>query len=271
MVEDMLDAQSVPIACIFFSSEVQDKMVQLGFSTEALFVRHIREGLIVAHDQPGISAAERANMRFRLRSFLMHGISFHTFPPPGRYIYSAAIGYPWQIWEDTVASIEAHMILYPLVKQGSYNQRAFSSSLCEQFFSEMTGDDKTGHCGTLTAVELTRHFGTVCEILATRLDPHRKWDMRTKKSSVYPVVTADPEHDSPTMEMEPCLSQDKKHIREIKPRNHMFDTPRTRKSHRRHGQISGPNEPSRGTRGVRQHHRIDESKMLPSTRAGIEI
>ncbi|XP_035687318.1 uncharacterized protein LOC118423289 [Branchiostoma floridae] len=271
MVEDMLDAQSVPIACIFFSSEVQDKMVQLGFSTEALFVRHIREGLIVAHDQPGISAAERANMRFRLRSFLMHGISFHTFPPPGRYIYSAAIGYPWQIWEDTVASIEAHMILYPLVKQGSYNQRAFSSSLCEQFFSEMTGDDKTGHCGTLTAVELTRHFGTVCEILATRLDPHRKWDMRTKKSSVYPVVTADPEHGSPTMEMEPCLSQDKKHIREIKPRNHMFDTPRTRKSHRRHGQISGPNEPSRGTRGVRQHHRIDESKMLPSTRAGIEI
>eukprot|EP00058_Branchiostoma_floridae_P000620 XP_002586108.1 hypothetical protein BRAFLDRAFT_110010 [Branchiostoma floridae] len=143
-------------------SEVQDKMVQLGFSTEALFVRHIREGLIVAHDQPGISAAERANMRFRLRSFLMHGVSFHTFPPPGRYIYSAAIGYPWQIWEDTVASIEAHMILYPLVKQGSYNQRAFSSSLCEQFFSEMTGDDKTGHCGTLTAVELTRHFGTVC-------------------------------------------------------------------------------------------------------------
>ncbi|KAI8514893.1 hypothetical protein Bbelb_074840 [Branchiostoma belcheri] len=28
--------------------------------------------------------------------------------------------------------------------------------------------------------------------------------------------------------------------------------------------ISGPNEPSRGARGVRQHHRVDESKMLPS-------
>ncbi|XP_078700748.1 uncharacterized protein LOC144927280 [Branchiostoma floridae x Branchiostoma belcheri] len=187
----------------------------------------------------------------------------------GRHI--ASVGCPWQLWEDTVTSIDAHMLLYPLVQQGTYNQRAFSSLLCEQFFSEMTGDDKTGHQGTLTARELTRHFGTVCEMLATRLDPHRKWDMRTKKSSVYPVVTTEPRHDCPSTEMNTCLSLDKRHIIRITPRNHAFDLIRRRKSQRKAGHISGPNEPSRGARGVRQHHRVDESKMLPSTRAGIGL
>ncbi|KAI8490370.1 hypothetical protein Bbelb_316380 [Branchiostoma belcheri] len=269
MVEDMIDAQSVPIACTFFSGEVEEKMVHLGFAKEACFVRHIREGLIVAHDDPGISSVDRAKMRFRLRAYLMEGVNFHRFPPPGRHI--ASVGCPWQLWEDTVTSIDAHMLLYPLVQQGTYNQRAFSSLLCEQFFSEMTGDDKTGHQGTLTARELTRHFGTVCEMLATRLDPHRKWDMRTKKSSVYPVVTTEPRHDCPSTEMNTCLSLDKRHIIRITPRNHAFDLIRRRKSQRKAGHISGPNEPSRGARGVRQHHRVDESKMLPSTRAGIGL
>ncbi|XP_066266599.1 uncharacterized protein [Branchiostoma lanceolatum] len=269
MVEDMLDAQSVPIACTFFSRQVEEKMVHMGFDREACFVRHIREGLIVAHDDSGISSSDRVKMRFRLRTYLMVGVNFHRFPPPGRYISS--LGCPWQLWEDTIASIDAHMLLYPLVQQGSYNQRAFSSLLCEQFFSEMTGDDKTGHQGTLTAGELTRHFGATCEVLATRLNPHRKWDMRTKKSSVYPVVTAEPRHACSSMKKDTCLSLDKKHILQIRPRNHVFDLIRRRKSQRKSGHISGPNEPARGARGVRQHHRIDESKLLPSTRAGIGL
>lgn len=57
-------------------------------------------------------------------------------------------------------------------------------------------------------------------------------------------------------------------------RNHAFDDPklfekRQRKSKR--SDISQPSAVCRGCLPVRQHHRCDESKILPTTRLGIPL
>lgn len=56
-------------------------------------------------------------------------------------------------------------------------------------------------------------------------------------------------------------------------REHSFDKPAKRKVNRniKFGSISKPSEPSRGALPVRQYHRKDESKILPSKRLGISI
>lgn len=56
-------------------------------------------------------------------------------------------------------------------------------------------------------------------------------------------------------------------------RNHPFDDPNKRKARRKikFGTVSGPSAPSRGALPVRQFHRKDESKILPSKRLGIEM
>ena len=52
-------------------------------------------------------------------------------------------------------------------------------------------------------------------------------------------------------------------------RDHYFDHPsRARtKGKRKHGTISSLEEAPRGARGVREYHKVDESKILPEKRA----
>jgi hypothetical protein len=54
-------------------------------------------------------------------------------------------------------------------------------------------------------------------------------------------------------------------------RDHQFDEPRKKKTVRKikFGSVSGPSEPSRGALPVRQWHRRDESKILPTKRLGM--
>ncbi|CAG2203957.1 unnamed protein product [Mytilus edulis] len=57
-------------------------------------------------------------------------------------------------------------------------------------------------------------------------------------------------------------------------RNHIFDSPeRAKRSYgkRKRGEISDPSMSSRGARPIRQHHRCDESKILPHVRMGLDI
>lgn len=56
-------------------------------------------------------------------------------------------------------------------------------------------------------------------------------------------------------------------------RDHAFDLPRkkTCKRNIKFGKVSGPQAPSRGALPVRQYHKTDESKILPTKRLGIEI
>ena len=56
-------------------------------------------------------------------------------------------------------------------------------------------------------------------------------------------------------------------------RDHNFDRDERRKVARKikFGSISNPSEPSRGALPVRQYHRKDESKILPTKRLGISV
>ena len=56
-------------------------------------------------------------------------------------------------------------------------------------------------------------------------------------------------------------------------RDHAFDLPEraNRKPKRKRGEINLPGKVAQGVRSVRQHHRCDESKLLPHVRLGINI
>jgi hypothetical protein len=60
---------------------------------------------------------------------------------------------------------------------------------------------------------------------------------------------------------------------DLNSRNHPFDLPRRKTSKRKikFGKVSGPLAPARGGLPVRQYHKTDESKILPTKRMGIEI
>lgn len=56
-------------------------------------------------------------------------------------------------------------------------------------------------------------------------------------------------------------------------RDHAVDLTRKKNCKRniKFGKVSGPQAPSRGALPVRQYHKTDESKILPTKRLGIEI
>ena len=57
-------------------------------------------------------------------------------------------------------------------------------------------------------------------------------------------------------------------------RNHTFDIPDRTVSNprRKSGVISNIHEPARGSKGIREdHYKVDESKILPHIRAGIQL
>jgi len=57
-------------------------------------------------------------------------------------------------------------------------------------------------------------------------------------------------------------------------RNHYFDQPqRAKRKHgkRKSGEISKPAMACRGVRPVREHHKCDESKILPHIRLGVGL
>jgi hypothetical protein len=55
-------------------------------------------------------------------------------------------------------------------------------------------------------------------------------------------------------------------------RNHQFDERKGDNSKKRKASnFSLPFAPSKGARGIREHHRLDETKVLPHVRLGIDI
>ena len=93
-------------------------------------------------------------------------------------------GYPAQLCEAILASIDAHAILYALSKQGTYNARVFSSMMAESFFVELTNQDKRGH-GALTAAEFSSDISNASEQMQAKLDKDMSFFYR---STVYRPV-----------------------------------------------------------------------------------
>ncbi|CAG2192105.1 unnamed protein product [Mytilus edulis] len=103
----------------------------------------------------------------------------------------------------------------------------------------------------------------------------RRWafNINTSRRPVYPQHSLLPVTDK----TEICVAtytECNHQIPQIYPRNHTFDSPsrlnkKQRKSKR--SDVSKPNAVSRGCLPIRQHHKCDESKVLPTTRLGIEL
>ena len=167
MVEDIVDPMSVSMANTHFSKAVEDNMRENGDFESALLCKDIREWWL-AEDTPGLQARTRIDMRMNLRRRLINCVDHSKFPPPTMYVH----GWPTQLWEALITSIDAKSILYALCKQGTYNTRAFSSMMGETFFSELTNEDHRGH-GTVSVEDFAYFLGTSIEQMQSRLDPDR--------------------------------------------------------------------------------------------------
>lgn len=102
----------------------------------------------------------------RYREFLLSLVDLGEFPPPGTHI----CGMPKQLYEATISSIDAQLALYALAKQGSYNQRAVGSQVCEGLFSDIASISPNG---VPRSVEVDTLMARICGDTMVRLDPER--------------------------------------------------------------------------------------------------
>jgi hypothetical protein len=165
LVVDIIDKQRNSYARRTFSKEVEECMKDLGYLEEANFTKLIREWY-EAEDDPAISSMERLKRRMNLRDFLLEGVSFGSFPPPGMYIK----GFPQVMFDGFMTSIDSHIQLYALCRRGAYNQRSFSSLENETFFGVLTDIDPT-KLGCPKAININRIMTNVTEVLHYRQDP----------------------------------------------------------------------------------------------------
>jgi hypothetical protein len=169
MVEDISDPISVPMALTHISEHVEQCIRENGDVKATNLCRDSRLWWH-AEDEAGIPAEERILIRTNLRNRLLSYIDFSKFPPPSQYVQ----GWPIQLWEALIASIDSKALLYALTKSQAYNVRAFSSLMGETFFSNLTNDDKRGQ-GTVTTDEFSSSVGNAVEQMQTRLDPQMKF------------------------------------------------------------------------------------------------
>lgn len=167
MVDCILEPMTVSVANTHFSEAVELEMRVNGDIKEAGLCRDIR-GWWRAEDEAGIPAEKRHELCSLLKDHLMKCADLTKFPPPGMYIN----GWPTQLWEATIANIDAKSVLYTLTPGNKYNVRAFSSMMGETFFSELTLYDRRGQ-GTVTSMEFGQYIDTTIEKLHIRLDPKR--------------------------------------------------------------------------------------------------
>ncbi|XP_060553199.1 uncharacterized protein LOC132714356 [Ruditapes philippinarum] len=265
LVNELVDKQSNAYAQKTFSPEVEKAMRENGDTKEADFCGLIREWY-AADDEPGIEVTERIKRRLRLRECLLKDVYFDKFPPPGSHIKEL----PHVMFEGTLTNIERRIQIIPHVKSGAFNPRALGSLEAENFFGEFQELDPRGS-GVIKPDDIPKAISTACELIGARLDPNRDFYMHTSQAKVYPVHQFMPNFDKEEASM---LYITPSNVTEITPRNHYFDQPlRAKRKHgkRKSGEISKPATACRGVRPVREHHKCDESKILPHVRLGIGL
>lgn len=169
IVCDLIDKQNNAFAKKTFSIPVEEQMRKLNFNREAEFCKIIREWY-EAEDTPGIPAVERVTRRLNLKNFLLKGVDFGMFPPPGMYIK----GFPKVMFEAFLQRIDTTVQLYKVIKSGAYNSRAISSLVNETFFGELAELEPT-KLGCPKAISIPRLISTVTEIQHFRCNPTSRY------------------------------------------------------------------------------------------------
>ena len=85
MITEVLDQQSAEIAKWFFSEEVKNVMKCNGDIIEAHFLKLIHEWY-EACDEREILPEKQVSKWINLHKFLVSGINFEDFPPPGSHV-----------------------------------------------------------------------------------------------------------------------------------------------------------------------------------------
>jgi len=166
-VDDLIDKQSCAFALKTFSYEVEETMRKNGDVNETNFAKLIREWY-EAEDKPGLSPFDRICRRLRLRSWLLSGVKFESFPVYGSHVK----GIPIVLYEGFLTNIERHIQLYSYVKRGAYNARSIGTLDIENFFGEFTELDPKGN-GILRPDDVPTALATACEILYARMNTSR--------------------------------------------------------------------------------------------------
>ena len=168
LVVDLIDKQSAANAKRTFCLEVETTMIKLGYVKEAEFCNIFRNWYD-AEDTAGIPSLERALKRLALRDYMLSNVDFSQYPPYGSHIR----GMPRTMYEGLLQSIDTHIQLYAICKEGTYNQPAVSSLVNETFFGEMA-DMKQTKLGCPKAISVPRLMSVVTELMHYRHNPENR-------------------------------------------------------------------------------------------------
>lgn len=163
----IMHQQSDPFVRTMFSDNVEQAMKNNGDIKEAEFCRLFRQWHD-AEDKAGLSAEKRCQHSLEFRKWLLDGYDFGSFPPPGQYVR----GIPRVTYEGLVCSIDAHLLLYALIKGGSYNWRTVSTLVAENFMGELAERAQNNH-GVPSGSTLPMDMKKISELHGMRLKPNR--------------------------------------------------------------------------------------------------
>jgi hypothetical protein len=98
----------------------------------------------------------------------MENYDYTKFPPVSQYVK----GIPRCTFEGLVCSIDAHVMLYSMVKTGTYNWRAVSTLVAENFMGELAERSQNNH-GVPSGNTLPSDMSKISQLHAMRLNPER--------------------------------------------------------------------------------------------------
>ncbi|KAI8507777.1 hypothetical protein Bbelb_140170 [Branchiostoma belcheri] len=102
VLKDILRTMKSKEMCdVLFSAEVASELYRIGYKSTADFVMAMH-GWYRANDCPGLDAKERVLLRLRMRDWLLDGVDFDVYPPPGRYVKGIYV----TTWEAFVSQID---------------------------------------------------------------------------------------------------------------------------------------------------------------------
>jgi hypothetical protein len=252
IIEDNLDQQNVEAAKNCFGEKVERFLVDKNHLNAARTVRTVRYWY-EACDERGLSATRRAKRLHEMTELLTEGINFDDFPPPGSHVN----GVPLITFEGILQCNTLRLALYNYAQNGTYNHRAISTLAAESFFSDISAMEFTT-TGCPKAIQIPTLIGQVTQMNKHKHDPLKYFFMEITSRSVYPTRPMDlveGEHVRAT-------SEDTSYFK-----NHQFDVLVTQSERRRLGKafvVNHPDKTAKGTRGVRQHYKVDQSKIPDS-------
>ena len=265
VITDLLDRQNTDISKKVFNEDVANVMFSNGDTDESEMVRYIAHWY-AACDKRELQTDMRLVYLQQMFEYLLEDVSFYQFPPQTTHIK----GIPVVTFEGILQGIDTRFHLYSLSSKKTYNHRAISTLAIETFFGNLSRLEYTS-TGNPKSTQVHLLMGHMLKLQQHHNDPDRGFHMITTLRPFYPDYN-NPSGNVATSSEDDSTDDDDDSDDAVKitARTHGFDTKSVhqRKKRQKWSKVANPTEVARGTRGVRQYHRIDESKILPEKRLG---